>query len=443
MFEKDVKNYAMRLKTIIIPWLLLVLTMIPINDCYGQSNGIPVEKGDDTTKNIVIHFQLGKTVLNSDYMSNPESLMKLDKLLTDTIALSRMDSIIIVAAASPEGVLEFNNYLAKHRADAIRKYIQWKYPLVGHNKIKTLSIGEDWERLKAMIELDADIPSREKVLEVIDQDINSATKEWRLKQIGGGTAWVHIVKKKYLQYLRTGTVCILYAKAAEPPQQVSIPQEITPITPHPEPVIVPEPVPESEKEPLPVPTIETKWAPLLAIKTNLLFDAVSALNVELEVPIGQRFSIAGEWIFPWWLWDEKQHCLELLSGNLEGRYWLGYRDRRPQLTGWFAGLYAGGGLYDLEWNKKGYQGEFFIATGISAGYTHTILNSKNWRMEYSLGVGYLQTDYRRYEARFNTIDNEWHLIRMNNGTQTWIGPTRAKISLVWMLNYKTRKGGGK
>jgi len=38
----------------------------------------------------------------------------------------------------------------------------------------------------------------------------------------------------------------------------------------------------------------------LAIKTNLLFDLATILNVEVELPLAPNWSVAGEWIFPWW-----------------------------------------------------------------------------------------------------------------------------------------------
>ena len=84
-------------------------------------------------------------------------------------------------------------------------------------------------------------------------------------------------------------------------------------------------------------------APLFTVKTNLLFDVVSVINVELEVPIGSRWSVAGEYIFPWWLLKKKQNCLQLINGNVEGRYWFGNPGEYYLMTGWFAGIYAGGG----------------------------------------------------------------------------------------------------
>ena len=182
-------------------------------------------------------------------------------------------------------------------------------------------------------------------------------------------------------------------------------------------------------------------SPMIAVKTNLLFDVATTLNVEIEAPIGKRFSIAGEYMFPWWLLEDNQYCLQIISGSLEGRYWLGDRRSKERMTGWFAGLYAGGGYYDIEWGDKGYQGEFFIASGVSGGYAHTISKSGNWRMEYSLGIGYLQTKYREYTPK-RGIDDEWHLIHQANGKQSWFGPTKAKISLVWVIDFGFLKKGG-
>jgi hypothetical protein len=125
--------------------------------------------------------------------------------------------------------------------------------------------------------------------------------------------------------------------------------------------------------------------------------------------------------------------LQVASANLEARYWFGNRSYHPQLTGWFAGLYAGAGYYDIEWGSKGYQGEFYISSGLTGGFAHTIGKSNRFRMEYSLGAGYFQTNYREYIPEFGA-DNRWHLIRQKEGVFSWVGPTRLKVSLVWMLH---------
>lgn len=178
---------------------------------------------------------------------------------------------------------------------------------------------------------------------------------------------------------------------------------------------------------------KSRRRPLFAVKTNLLFDAVLMPNIELEVPIGRHWSLNGEYMFPWWLINGDKYCLQILMGGLEGRYWLGKRSERDILTGHFLGLYAGGGKYDLQWDQNGYQGEFFIAAGVSYGYAHSI--ARNLRLEYSIGIGMLRTDYRHYQPR----NNHQTLLWQENGEYTWLGPTKLKISLVWLITGKTKK----
>ena len=132
--------------------------------------------------------------------------------------------------------------------------------------------------------------------------------------------------------------------------------------------------------------------PLLALKTNLLFDAALMPNVEIEVPVGKRWSVNGEYAFPWWQFDRGKYCMQVLMGGLEGRYWLGSRKSREDrevLTGHFLGLYAGGGKYDLQWGEKGYQGEFFIAAGVSYGWATRI--ARHLHLEFNIGIGLLRT----------------------------------------------------
>ena len=180
--------------------------------------------------------------------------------------------------------------------------------------------------------------------------------------------------------------------------------------------------------------------PLLALKTNHLFDAALMPNVEIEVPVGKRWSVNGEYAFPWWQFDRGKYCMQVLMGGLEGRYWLGSRKSREDrevLTGHFLGLYAGGGKYDLQWGEKGYQGEFFIAAGVSYGWATRI--ARHLHLEFNIGIGLLRTDYRHYHAR----DNYQTLLWQENGKYTWFGPTKAKISLVWLLNRRVKKGGSR
>lgn len=392
----------------------------------------------DSTQMAVVNFRINGSALLRDYMDNARALDMLDQTFNQPDFLDNLQRLVITAGSSPEGRIAYNEELAGKRAQAVKSYILWRFPFLNRDMISTTSIGEDWAGLRQLVADDANMPNRAAVLEVIDSNRGSDAKIAKLKTIGGG-AYRYMATHMFPRLRRAVSVGLYYKVKESEPAIVEEPEPIV----EPQPVVEPEPEPAIEPEPEPVVEIPARIVekyPLFAIKTNLLFDAATALNVEVEVPIGKRWSVAAEWIFPWWLWKSKQIALETGTATVEGRYWLGNREEKPLLTGWFAGLYAGAGYYDLEWKNRGYQGELWHF-GVGAGYAHTISKNGNWRMEYALGLGYMTTDYRKYRPEMG-LDDKWHLIRQRNGTRTWVGPTRAKVSLVWMFNAtKTRKGG--
>lgn len=387
-------------------------------------------------------FKFDETDIRPELNNNKRNLETIDSLLA--IYCDRhadIDSVVISSYASPEGHPSYNARLSLKRSERIRRYLLSKCAVFPDQKIQSRSLGENWQGLHELVLTDLSTPYRSQVLQVLSLPIGSLVKEQRIRDIAQGASWSYI-EKNMLRYLR-GASCVMFffnplpaAVPADTVADLSIPVELTAV-----PVV---PLAVCEEAP-----ISQRIVRPAALKTNLLFDAATLLNVELEVPVAPRFSIAGEWIFPWWLWENKQNCIEVLSGNLEARYWFkpNYAKQDPSLgrhnplSGWFVGLYGGGGLYDLERKREGYQGEFFIATGLSGGYVLPL--KRNLSMEFSLGVGVLRTKYRHYHAEFCDIHERWHLTRQYSGQYTWIGPTRAKVSLVWYPHLKLKKKGGK
>ena len=179
---------------------------------------------------------------------------------------------------------------------------------------------------------------------------------------------------------------------------------------------------------------------LFALKSNALFWVAGAPNFGIEYPFGDRWSICGDYIAPWTSSFATGLYYQLLMVNAEARYWFGKRENRPVMTGWFAGASVGGGYYDFMLNnkKKGIQGEFYILAGLSAGYSHSISSNDRVRLEYALGLGYLQTRYRKYI--WDYFDYMLEAPREQVWRTSILGPTQAKVSLVWLL-YTNRKGG--
>ena len=101
------------------------------------------------------------------------------------------------------------------------------------------------------------------------------------------------------------------------------------------------------------------------------------LNAGVEVPLGNRWSVAGDYYFPWiWPTQKNKNCFELLGWSVEGRYWFG-RDRQPQdrLKGHSVGVYMAGGYYDFEKNYRGMQGEF-VSPGVDYTYSMAVGKTK-------------------------------------------------------------------
>ena len=60
---------------------------------------------------------------------------------------------------------------------------------------------------------------------------------------------------------------------------------------------------------------------VLALKNNLLYDLALAPNIEVELPLGKRWSLNVEYKCPWWSDSGCNFCYQLLSGGTEARYW--------------------------------------------------------------------------------------------------------------------------
>ena len=437
--EKNSMPYSVLLRAALI---FLGITVSITVSAGLSSTGVIIDGQRDSISGIGIYFPVNQSRLLRSYANNEESLDLLDAILIERYLSFDVDSVVINGYASPEGSITNNMMLAAERAEAVKSYIVRRFPKIRH-KIVTRSQLVDWESLDKIVAGDRSIPYREEVKMVLKvQDVHEIQKFRLLKSVGNGAA-LNYITRNYAPSMRRASGIMFYGSSKTDAQLTDIVKETAQA----------KKAEEAKKDTLFIcdekgwgtDTLRTKRhgrsytvEPLFAIKTNLLFDMASALNAEIEVPIGKHWSVLGEVIFPWWLWENSQNCFQLFSANLEGRYWFGDRTDKPVTTGWFAGFYAGGGYYDLEWDKKGYQGEFYIAAGLSGGYAHTLGKNSNFRLEYSIGLGYLSTQYRKYNAVYG-IDDQWHLVRQHSGNYTWIGPTRLKVSLVWMLNYKSDK----
>lgn len=431
--------------------LLMILAMVVM----AATSLLAQERAERSE--VVVYYRHDKFTLDHHYMTNPEAFATLDSIFHNHA--HAIDSIDIVAYASPEGRSSYNQWLSSKRARSMKGFLTVKYPKVDFSNLTTHALGEDFEGLIRMIEADKNVPYQKQVLKVLRQTNKSTDKRMKeLYKLRGGTPYRYI-RKHILPWLRTATTCIIYYNPAALEAEEVIGRIVEqPIGTQLSGVGAgsiltslsmanylatsqwPEPTEEQLREAEePEEQAEQEGRRyLVAAKTNLLFDMIGALNVEAELPIGNRYSIDASWTFPWYLDREWDWCYQLLWGDIEGRYWLGERSRDNRLLGHFVGLYAGGGLYDFQLRSAdGYQGEFFLAAGVSYGYSMKIGN--RWRMEFEFGLGYLQSQYRHY-FHITEPDGTEKLIRDRvSGKFGYWGPTKAKVSLVLPLEWGSGK----
>jgi hypothetical protein len=179
------------------------------------------------------------------------------------------------------------------------------------------------------------------------------------------------------------------------------------------------------------------------VRTNLLYDAALIPNVGVEFALGRHWSVATNWAWAWWSRRSMNRYWRVFGGELNLRWWFG--GKKP-LTGHHLGVYGEAFTYDVMLSsRKGYLGGIpgggmlrhpSWNVGAEYGFSQPIGHRLN--LDFTLGVGYFRSTYYEYKP----IDT--HYVWQDTKKKRWIGPTKAEVSLVWLLgrgNVNNRKGG--
>ena len=375
-----------------------------------------------------VFFPVNDITLHREYLTNVKAFARLDSLIANPP--QDMDSIVVVSKASPEGPYANNIRLANGRANAIYRYMIARYPELA-SKIVLHPQGESYPEFRRAVEEDGTISeeARRRLLDVIDADVSPEQKKVLLKRIPEYTYFL----RKHFPTMRFSAVEIIFHFPYDVFEDIEVADEDY--------IIPAEPVNLGRMDDLRVDPMRS-WRTILALKTNLLYDVVTGLNFEVEVPIADRWSVMAEDVFPWWETGNK-YCLQMWEMGLEGRYW--FRPWNPRgtnkLRGWFAGLYGMTSKYDFQYDRStNWQGEYWSA-GVSGGYSMPLGRKKWGNLEFSLGLGYLDTQFRHYQPT-DSYDKLIH-DRPRDGKASYFGPTKAKVSLVIPINVPNaiKKGG--
>ncbi|WP_280672879.1 MULTISPECIES: DUF3575 domain-containing protein [unclassified Dysgonomonas] len=393
-----------------------------------QTFGVP------SSETVRIYYRVNRTEIDSGYMGNAKTLSLIKKIFAKK-TLEKDDFIVITSTASPEGGFDNNQRLAKERALSLRNYIMQINPRIKDNQVIMLPHAEDWDGLKEMIEKDKDVPARSQLLYILNSNLSDESKKLRIMKIGRGKPYGYLLKN-ILPHLRGSATGTIYTKKDERFAKTDTVEIFRFDTVFVDRVVVRVDTvcPEKQRRPF-----------VMAVKSNLLYDAALLPNLAVEIPFGRNYNwsvgIEGNW--SWWNTNASNYYYHRIQiAGVEMRRWFGNRTGKP-LNGWFVGAYGYGGTYDIRLftNKNSDEGQlsnWSYSGGLTFGYAISI--AKRFNLEFGIGAGYFGGKYYKYTV--GACDEcifPWKSTHQRN----YIGLTKANISLVWLIGNVFGKNKGK
>lgn len=168
----------------------------------------------------------------------------------------------------------------------------------------------------------------------------------------------------------------------------------------------------------------------VAVKTNLLYDATTTLNLGVEIGLAEKWTldVSGNYN-PWEFSNNRQLKHALLQP--EARYWFCEKFNRH-----FVGVHLHGAIYnagrlklpfhigDEGIRENRYKG-WLVGAGVSYGY-HWIID-RRWSVEATIGVGYAYLGYDKYRICEHCKEKRGH------ESDHYFGPTKAALSIIYII----------
>ena len=395
----------------------------------------------ERTDEFTFYFRCNQAVVDESYLWNPtETAMLRGLLKRDGV---RIDTLTVYAYSSPEGPARFNAMLSRKRAEATRDYIL-AHCTQAPGQINIVEKQENWPGLRQSVRTSYRRSNREEVLDILTGEMSDEARKSALKNLDGGKTYRYLIDT-LMGPLRNSVFTIRWAPEQTIESDVPGPVASLASSWMPE-IAEPQQQPE-EQVPAALPE-DPEWTKrtIFALKTNALYDAVTAFNYSVEVPVGKRFSMAWQHYFPWWhTKKELKYCLQYLTLGGEFRWWVAPRPRpesenrmlRDVLTGHFIGVYGFWGKTDIQVLRTigMYQCANVFSVGLTYGYSLPI--TRHWNMEFSISAGYAQIPYQHYIP-----SEDWQFLWRdpeNTGVLHYFGPTNVAVSFVRPIVIRYRK----
>lgn len=302
------------------------------------------------------------------------------------------------------------------------------------------------------------MPHKDKVMPILDDiiahkdSISDAQDRKYLRQlasVAGGKPYKYIYNKIFPE-LRKSLFIVEYRKPYSLLQPLFSATDISASA------VAPVPTPSGEIIYIPeveivTNIVESAEKPFyMALKSNMLYDALAIPNLYAEFYLGKNWTIAGGGMYAWWSYDRRHRYWRAYGADLTVRRWFGKAADRKPLTGHHLGINAGVVTFDYEWGGTGYMGgkphgtlldRCLFNAGVEYGYSLPI--AERFNIDFSIAAGYLGGKYIKY------FPHEDYYVKDSEYKITYFGPTKAEISLVWLIGRgnvnpkKPKKGGAR
>lgn len=400
--------------------------------------------GQENRKEVCIGFPVGNSTLDTAYGDNAARLSEVVSFLENVKSDSTLEllGVSFCGSASPEGTIATNRKLAKERCMALEDYVRGRVPLPD-SIISRCEGFIAWERLAELVEM-SDMPHKEEAVDVLrnipeftydNKGVLVDSRKKHLMELQYGRTWRYM-NEHFFDKIRNASVIFVTVRQKPVVKEepvVPTPADTTAVAENTDTV-----VPASPEGPKPF---------YMALKTNMLYDVLAVPNIGVEFYLGKDWSISGNWMYGWWKKNSSHRYWRIYGGDIAIRKWFGKEADEKPLTGHHIGIYGQAFTYDFEWGGKGYMGgepggtlwdRMNWAAGVEYGYSLPIARKLN--LDFTLGVGYWGGKYYKYTP----LDG--HYVWQATKNRHWFGPTKAEVSLVWLLgrgNSNNRKGGVK
>lgn len=394
---------------------------------------------------VKIYFRQGSIELDPFLKGNRQALDRISDSLRTSYADSvyRLQRILVVGAASPEGGVRRNEWLSGKRADVLFGYLS-RYGSLPDSLKTTDFLGRDWNGLIRLVEDDPEVPYREETLAMLHEIADEANGNvpaggdhlQRIRQLRGGVPYYYMYRNLFPE-LRASWLYLWYEKMWNPMKVKPMPRFNAEIH------ISPADTVPGDSVSIRVPRPGNFY---MDVRTNMLYDLLAVPNIGVQFYLGKGWSVTADWMYGWWKANRSHWYWRAYGGGIALRKWFGKAAVNKPLTGHHIGVYGHIFTYDIETGGRGYMGgkpggtlwnKMNYAAGVEYGYSLPVARRLN--IDFTIGVGYWGGTYHEYKPEDGCY--VWQYTRKRH----WFGPTKAEVSLVWLIGHGNRnmqKGGG-